>query len=101
MHGSLDGAPVPEPFRVGGHGRIASDFGSLLCQPESCPGAAGGTGRGLALVECRAHINGADDGLVTVRPGQLIGGQLIGDSIPITAIPGIGMLSVRLLVFPG
>ena len=38
MHVAADGAPVPEPFRIGGHGRIASDFGSLLCQPESCPG---------------------------------------------------------------
>ena len=52
--GPLDGAPVSEPFRVGSHGRIASDFGSLLCQPESCPGTAGGKGRGLALVECQS-----------------------------------------------
>ena len=28
--------------------------GSLLCQPESCSGTAGGTGRGLALVECQS-----------------------------------------------
>jgi len=52
--GRWTGAPVSGPFRVGSHGPIASDFGSLLCQPESCPGTAGGTGRGLALVECQS-----------------------------------------------
>jgi REP element-mobilizing transposase RayT len=50
--GRWTGHLFQEPFRLGGHGRIASDIGSLLCQPEPCPGAAGGTGRGLALVEC-------------------------------------------------
>jgi putative transposase len=35
-------------------GRIASALGGLLCQPQSCSGTAGGTGRGLAVVNCQS-----------------------------------------------
>ena len=66
--GPLDGASVSEPFRVGCHGRIASAFG--VCYVSLNPVRA----RLVAQAEdwrwssVRAHINGADDGLVTVRP---------------------------------
>lgn len=60
--------PLAEDSSRPGGWDAADIIATPVCESESRPCAALCTAGGLAVVECRVHLVGADDELVSVRP---------------------------------